>query len=1108
MNKVLSIVSFFFVTLLLGACQSPDASSSSWQNFEKLTPSVTGIDFVNSVENREDFNIFSYRNFYNGGGVAIGDINNDGLPDIFFTANMGANKLYLNKGGLTFEDITEVAGVDLLDQWSTGVTMVDVNGDQWLDIYVCNAGFQKGVGQQNALFINNGDLTFTDKAAAYGLDDNGYTTHAAFFDYDLDGDLDAYILNNSFIPVNTLNYSNKRDLQAEDWPVRDFVKGGGDKLMRNDGGVFMDVTAEAGIYSSLIGFGLGITVGDVNGDMLPDMYISNDFFERDYLYINQGDGTFSEEIEAWMPHISLSSMGADMADINNDGYPEIFVTEMLPDDPQRVKTKVAFENYSLYDQKLRRGFYHQYMHNTLQLNNTNNTFSDIAWYSGTAASDWSWGALFFDGDNDGLTDIYVCNGVYRDVTDQDFIDFFANDIVQQMVMTGEKEEMSEVINRMPSNAQVNKYFKNNGNLTFDDIAGRSGVGDPSFSNGAAYGDLDLDGDLDLVVNNLNQEAFVFKNLSSEHTDHHFIAVNLEGPKPNYFAIGAKVFVYHDRQVQNVQAIPSRGFQSSVDFRITMGLGQAASVDSIVVFWPDKKKSVVENPMIDTLHTISWEGASANFNSTDPGQVVFEEIQVPFDTMKEDEHVDFYYEGLIMRRTSREGPAISVADLNGDGRDDVFVGGPVGQPARMYFQLEKGWETKVEDVFIKDRIHEDTEVLFFDMDGDGDQDLFVGSGGNHQRAGSPVFQDRIYANDGQGNFGESFALPVGGLNTSAALPLDLEGDGDLDLIVTSRSVPQQYGSTPPSFILQNDGTGQFRDVTKEIAPDLIDLGMITDIEKGDLDGDGNNEIVLVGEWMAPTIFTMREGRLIQYESNLSEYPGWYYEVHLEDLNGDNQLDMILGNRGENFYFTASEEAPAKLWLHDFDDNGDFDKIITQSIDGKDMPLPMKRELTAQIPGLKKENLRHEEYAERSIQQLFDNEQIEEALVLQATWFKSSIAYNLGEGKFDMSPLPDPLQLSCICGIYCQDINGDGLKDIVTVGNDAGFTPQFSKLDAGIGSVLINYEGDFVPLDHRRSGLRIGGDAKDIVPIEIDGHLHLLVPINNDVPKLLKVKQEIL
>ncbi|MEM7297749.1 MAG: CRTAC1 family protein, partial [Bacteroidota bacterium] len=578
-----------FLLLCVLACsneQKVDLQVPSNPVFKQLPSSRTGINFVNEITETEDFNIFSYRNFYNGGGVAIGDINQDGLPDVYMTRNMGPNELYLNKGNLQFENVTEKAGVGGAKAWSTGVVMVDINSDGWLDIYVCNAGYVQGDDQENELFINNQDGSFTESAAVYNLNENGYTTHAAFFDYDLDGDLDCYILNNSFMPVNTLNYSNKRELNAKDWPVRDFLKGGGDKLLQNDNGKYIDVSETAGIYSSLIGFGLGVTVGDVNQDHLPDLYISNDFFERDYLYINQGDGTFKEKIMDAMEHLSMASMGTDMADINNDGYPEIFATEMLPESDYRRKTTTLFVEHDIYFSKLRRDFYDQFMHNTLQLNNKDGSFSEIAWYSGVAATDWSWGALMFDADNDGYRDIYVCNGVYHDVTDQDFMNYFANEVVQEMALTGKKEEIEKVIAQMPSVPLPNKFFHNNQDLSFSDTGSEWGLGTASFSNGAAYGDLDNDGDLDLVVNNLKQEAFVYENTTSATSNNKYLKVYLTGTGNNTYAIGAEIMVYVGTEIMHAQLVPSRGFQSSIDYKTVFGVGeQTKMIDSVRVIWP-------------------------------------------------------------------------------------------------------------------------------------------------------------------------------------------------------------------------------------------------------------------------------------------------------------------------------------------------------------------------------------------------------------------------------------------------------------------------------------------------------------------------------------------
>ena len=1097
-------IPILFLALFLG-CKTEQSTQAL---FQLVDENESGFSFNNTIQQTEDFNIFSYRNFYNGGGVSIGDINNDGLADVFLTKNMGSNELMLNKGGFKFESITKSAGVEGKRAWSTGVVMVDINHDGWLDIYVCNAGYVKGDDQANELFINNGDLTFTESAAEYGLNESGYTTHAAFFDYDLDGDLDAYLLNNSFIPVNTLNYANKRDLDAQDWPVKDFLKGGGDKLLRNDDGQFVNVNEEAGIYSSLIGFGLGITVGDVNGDHWPDMYISNDFFERDYLYVNQQDGTFKEDIKNWMEHLSLSSMGADMADINNDGFPEIFVTEMLPDNDQRVKTTTSFENYNVYSLKLERDFYHQYMHNTLQLNNKNNSFSEIAYYSGVAASDWSWGALMFDMDNDGYRDIYVCNGVYHDVTNQDFIDFFANEVVQKMALTGKKEEMQNIIDKMPSHPLPNKAFQNNKDLTFQDIGNNWGFDTPSFSNGAAYGDLDNDGDLDLVINNLNQPSFLYRNNASEILKNHFVGVELRGKGKNTFAVGAKVKAYIGTEIYNFQQIPSRGFQSSSDYRMILGLGDAQKIDSMKLIWPDQSESTWQDLDVDTVYRFNQSELLENSSpilANNQEANLLQEMPISILPHQEDDFIDFYQEGLTYKLISREGPVAISGDVNGDGVMDVFMGGGQNQPGQIYEYSKGDFRDLYSDNFSREKDFEDTAAAFFDADNDGDLDIYIGSGGNHRLMGDRQLQDRIYLNDGTGKFTlNPRALPPNGLNTSDVVTYDFEGDGDLDLIVSSRSVPGNYGLNPRSYCYENDGTGHFKDITDSFAPEFFKLGMLTDLEVVQLFGDDQPEIICTGEWMSPMVFGIMDGKMQPIETNLDQYKGWWYAMASSDLDNDGDMDLILGNRGENFYFNADFDHPAKLWLGDFDQNRTVDKIVTRTINGKDMPLVMKRELTNQIVSLKKQNLKHEDYANKSIQELFSGEALKRTLVKEANYFQSAVAIN-NDGQFELIPLPSEVQFSCICGIYCKDINQDGFADLLLGGNDNGFTPQFSKLDASFGHVLINQkDGTFQKVTEQQGGFFLRGDVKQLIGIDLEQETYVLAAINNRPPRLFKLK----
>ena len=1068
----------------------------------------TGIDFSNNIKDTRDFNVLSYRNFYNGGGVAIGDINNDNLPDVFLTSNMGANKLYLNKGNFQFEDISERSGMINKGKWATGVVMADINNDGHLDIYVCYAGYQKGIDQENELYLNNADLTFTEAAKQYGLNDSGYTTHAAFFDYDIDGDLDCFIINNSFIPVNTLNYANKRDLPSKDWPVADFLKGGGNRLLKNENGKYMDVTNQTGIHNSLISFGLGVTVGDVNGDGWLDIYVSNDFFERDYLYINQKNGTYKDEIEQWMQHTSLASMGADMGDINNDGYPDIFTTDMLPDDDYRLKTTSLFDNIDVYNLKVRSGFYHQYMQNTLQLNNRNSKFMDIAFYSGVAASDWSWGGLMFDMDNDGLNDLYVCNGINHDVTNQDFIDFFANDVIQKMALTGKKEEVDEIIKKMPSYPLLNKAFKNLGNLKFSDAGISLGFSQTSFSNGAAYADLDNDGDLDLIINNVNQKAFVYKNNSRETGKNNYISIFLKGTDKNTFAVGSSIKVYQGDQIISREVIPSRGFQSSVDYKTIIGLGNKGA-DSMMITWPDRSITKYYQPEINKVHVIQQVESKIYLPEkiNDSSYPLLQQVKQNFDKHHEDGYVDFYDERNIPMMLSREGPKATSGDVNGDGLSDVYIGGAAGQPGQLYIQTLHGFIKKEQNVFSQFARSEDVAVLFFDCDNDTDLDLFIGSGGNHRAPGSVEFQNRLYQNDGKGNFvNQPDALPKAGLNTAVVIANDFDNDGDQDLFVGSRSIPMNYGLDPQSYLLVNDGKGKFTDITKIKSPDIATIGLVTGALWADITGDNKKDLIIIGEWMTPRIFSYSGNHFIEIKTNLNNLFGMWQTIAACDINGDGRHDLILGNIGENFYLNPDEQHPVKMWINDFDRNGTIDKVISRTVQQKDVPVFLKKDITDQIASLRKQNFKYEDYSRKSIQQLFPPEIINNTPKKTFNYSSSCIAVNNGNGNFTIRRLPDFVQFSSVNAILCKDVNEDGVTDLVLGGNKFNFLPQFSRLDASYGHVLLNdSKGQFQWVKPAVSGLEVRGEIRDIIEIPGQNSNTLLFIQNNDFPLLYQVKR---
>ncbi|MCB9283466.1 MAG: VCBS repeat-containing protein [Lewinellaceae bacterium] len=1083
--------------LLLLACNKEPGGND--RLFTSIPESSSGVHFENNVVNNEDLNIFTYRNFYNGGGVAIGDINNDGLPDIYFTANMGENKLYLNKGDWKFEDITASAGVGAANKWSTGVVLVDINADGFLDIYVCNAGYVSGQDQKNLLFINNQDLTFTEKGAEYGLDDNGYTTHAAFLDYDKDGDLDVYLLNNSFIPTNTLNYSNKRDLPARDWPVKEFLKGGGDKFLRNDNGKFVDVSDEAGIYQSLIGFGLGVTVGDINDDGYDDLYISNDFFERDYLYLNQGNGTFKESLEDYFSHISHSSMGADLRDINNDGLMDLFVTDMLPNDDYRLKTTASFDDINLRRLKVESGFYNQFMHNTLQINK-GKKFKEVAFHAGVAASDWSWGALMFDADNDRYTDIIVCNGIFHDVIDLDFMDFFANEVIQKMALTGKKEDMNTVIDKMPSKPLSNLAFHNISGYRFENASKEWGLDKETFSNGAAYGDLDNDGDLDLVINNVNQPALLYRN----NTRNKSLEVRLEGKAPNTKAIGAKVYLYSPGSLQYQQVNPSRGFQSSVEYQLLFGLGSDPKIDSLLIVWPDGQDTVLHPSPTDRVVQVAEAGAGGHYHKPAPANGLFAAVPNTFQPHIEDDYVDYYYERGVHRMLSKEGPKACVADVNGDGKEDVFICGATDQPGRIYIQTAAGFAEKPQPALNKHLKFEDTACRFFDADNDGDQDLMVGSGGNQYQPNDPNLVDRLYLNDGAGNFTPSagFTSEIG-MNTSEILAHDYDGDGDQDLFIFSRSVPRHYGFNPAHFAFKNDGQGHFTDVSKELFNNFSGVGMVTSAVFENVMGDAGKELIVVGEWDYPRIFAYDGTRFTEQTTNLSDYNGWYFKVAAADLDSDGDMDLIFGNTGSNCYVYADQEAPLSLWINDFDDNGTVDKIMTQRTGGRDMPIMLKKDMQDQITAIKKGALRHSDYATKSIQELFPGPALEKAGHRNCNYMLSSIAWNDGDGHFRMEALPEDSQLSSIKAILPVDVDGDGDIDLLTGGNDFNLIPQFSRLDASFGGLLLNDgKGQLRFVDENTSNIWIDGEVKDIQPIRVNGGNQYLFLINNASPELIK------
>jgi len=1087
--------------LFLTACSGENESPAL---FKRIAPENSGIDFQNTLTESPDFNIIEYLYFYNGGGVAAGDINNDGLIDLYFTANQKPNKLYLNKGNFQFEDITEKSGITETGNWSTGTTMADVNGDGYLDIYLCQVGDYKEAKGRNQLFINNQDGTFTEKGQEYGLAFVGFSTHAAFFDYDNDGDLDMYLLNHSI--KNPEVFSPVTD--------RDKVVPGGDKIYQNQLAQgktgFVDVTEETGIYSSSLGFGLGLAISDINKDGWPDIYVSNDFTENDYLYINQQDGTFKEQLESQIQHTSRFSMGNFVADINNDAEVDIFTTDMLPGNPEIWKKSVGEDKVEVYRIKEQFGYGDQYVRNTMQMNLGNGMFSDISLFSDNFATDWSWSPLIFDMDNDGLPDIHITNGIYKRPNDLDFVNYMNSNPGSM-----DDEELEKArISTLPTLKIPNYAGLNQGGGRFkSQIDGmRLGFEEPTYSNGSTYADLDNDGDLDLVINNLEQEAFVYQNESAPGNS--YLNVQFKGPQFNPFGIGAKVYVTSYEAKYYRENFNSRGFQSSTAPSVHFGLGKSTEAVSLRVIWPDGKMENIERQPVNQTVTLDYKNASEGASMEEPKATAALSIaQLPFDYQhREDEFNDQLREYLIPRKFTHEGPALAVGDVNGDGLDDIYFGGAKDQSGELWIQQKDGsMKRQIALVFEQLQKAEDVAAEFFDADGDSDLDLYIASGGSEYQDGHLFAYDRVYLNDGQGNFNFSpGSLDKVGSQGRATAIADFDGDGDQDVFVAANIVAGAYGLNPPQFMLMNNGRGFFQNQTQARIRDFQYLGMINTVKAFDFDSDGDQDLALAGEWTGIQLLR-NDGRGVFEKvenTGISNLNGWWYSLEIADLNNDGKPDIVAGNLGLNSKLKASAQEPVTLYINDLDGNGQIDPIIFHYQEGHETPFASRDDLIKQVSKIKKQHSNYQEYASNSGPGEILGENFANMPRKTANDFRSYAFINEGEGKFKAIPLPEVAQLSPIMDIVVDDFNKDGNQDLLLFGNNYGFRTDFGRADAKPITMLSgNGDGTFKSTDdHLLNTRETWGEYRQARKIMINGKPYVLAVRNGDGAILLKTNSD--